>query len=768
MERMFDQFFLKYFVSPLFLGGLFLGMGIVSMIPLSAASYDYYVKEGESGDGSEDDPFGSIKDAVNEVGSSKGKKIFVEKGSYSASLTVPKGTTIVGADAKEVTITGTMTLEDDVELEKLGFSGGGNILVTKNAHVTLEKLRFKSLSGIGTGVKTEPGSARVTIRDSVFDTAKKGMYIQAGSTLVAEKVEIINSHEEGIDIRENVSGSITNSVFRDNKESGVEIILGSANFSIRNSTFSNNGASGIATQYFQGAKKAGNVKIENNTFSKNDNYGIDCKAPQDGPDSKFYYLNSLTVANNTFKESNEGDIAKRCRIMTDEERMAYEKAEAEKKALAETKAPLTLSEAALSERLTKAVEFRKTQTEKRIAAERNRLEPTLQSIDALVKEGETQIELGAANRSKWTCYVTGERSTEALLVQSSKELNQLISRLTEEGSSLQYEENRVVAGEKMTALKALQEKMEAALQLPTCSFSLFGWVTRFFIDENKSIFTATQLDTLAFIDTNPEAKVLFLGTLSYYPKVREVAVLSGDERLVSGFLPGAENYAAIMGDLRLPLGTEADPLLSTTAETSFPVRFANMFSGANIRSFHASNAAHLATDTTLWEKTAANLSYAEVKTLGQITGGEASMTTWLGKKRLHWVDYRETGGMNPATLREVVTPLREKNDPVVVVLAWDEREGKTLTPKREELLREIVKSGASLVIGTGLIVPYEQKTIDTVPVYFSIGSAFERFQTGDVSRKSIALEMKISLEGKLETIERGLAFTAEKGLELVP
>ncbi len=765
---MFDQFFLKYFVSPLFLGSLFLGMGIVSMIPLSAASYDYYVKEGESGDGSKEDPFGSIKDAVEAVDDAKGKKIFVEKGSYSASFTVPKGTTIVGVDAKEVTITGHITLDDDVELEKLGFGGSGSILVSKNSSVTLENLRFKSLSGIGTGIKTEPGSTKVAIRDSAFDTAKKGMYIQAGSTLVAEKVEIINSHEEGIDIRENVSGSITNSVFRDNKESGVEIILGSANFSIRNSTFSNNGASGIATQYFQGAKKAGNVKIENNTFSKNDNYGIDCKAPQSGPDSKFYYLNSLTIANNTFKENNEGDIAKRCRIMTDEERMAYEKAEAEKKALAETKASLTLSESALSERLVKAVEFRKTQTEKRVATERNRLEPTLQSIDALVKEGEMQVESVAADRSKWTCYITGERSTEALLVQSSKELNQLILRLTEEGSSLQYEENRVVVSEKMTALKALQEKMEAALQLPTCSFSLFGWVTRFFINENKSIFTATQLDTLTFIDTNPEAKVLFLGTLSYYPKVREVAVLSGDERLVSGLLPGAENYAAIMGDLRLPLGTEADPLLSTTAEASFPVRFANIFSGANIRSFHLSNAAHIAANMATWEKTAANLAYAEAKTLGKIAGGEPVMTTWLGEKKLHWVDFSETGGINLTTLREVITPFQENNEPVVVVVAWDEKQSKTLTPKREELLREVVKAGASLVIGTGLIVPFEQKTIDTVPVYFSLGSAFEKFQTGDASKKSVALEMKISPEGKLEVIEKNLTFTAEKGLEILP
>lgn len=764
---MSHRFFSKYFIFPLILLGAFVTEGHTLTSRLLAASYDYYVKEGENGDGGEDDPFGSIEDAAEAVGDDKGKKIFVDKGSYAASFTVPKGTTIVGADAKEVTITGHITLGDDVELEKLGFNGSGSILVSKNASVTLENLRFKSLSGIGTGIKTEPGNTKVTIRDSVFDAAKKGMYIQAGSTLVAEKLELIGSGEEGIDIRENVSGSITNSTFRDNKESGVEIILGSADFSFRGNSFSGNGASGIATQYFQGAKKAGNVKIENNSFSKNDNYGIDCKAPQDGPDSKFYYLNSLTIANNTFKENNEGDIAKRCRIMTDEERAAYEKEEAEKKALAETKATLTLSESALSERLVKAVEFRKTQTEKRVATERNRLEPALQSIDALVKEGEAQIELVAANRSKWTCYVTGAKDDEALLTQSSKELNQLISRLTGEASALQYEENRVVVGEKITTLKALQEKIEEALRSPACSFSLFGWVTRFFIDEQQSIFATVQPDALTVVDTNPEAKALFLGTLSYYPKVREVAIRSGDERLVNGFLPSAESYTAIMGDLRLPLGAEEDPLLSTVAEASFPVRFANIFSGANIRSFHLSNAAHMTANAATWEKTAANLSYADAKTLGQIAGGEAVMTTWLGTKKLHWVDYRENSG-SIATLHETLPPFQAKNEQAIVVLAWDERQGKVMTEKRRELLREIVGAGASLVIGTGLVMPFEQTTIDTVPVYASLGSAFERFQTGDVSKKSIALEMKISNDGKLEVIERGLAFTAEKGIELLP
>lgn len=104
-----------------------------------AESYDYYVQQGQSGDGSKDNPFGSIKDAVEAIDGKKNQKIFVYKGGYSASLTLPRDTTVVGEDASEVIITGPWILSDGVVIEKLGFTGSGNIVVSKNAGVTLKK-----------------------------------------------------------------------------------------------------------------------------------------------------------------------------------------------------------------------------------------------------------------------------------------------------------------------------------------------------------------------------------------------------------------------------------------------------------------------------------------------------------------------------------------------------------------------------------------------------------------------------------------------------
>ena len=729
-----------------------------------ASEYDYYVREGESGDGSKDDPFGSIQDAAQAIEGKKNKKIFVYKGRYSAGLTLPRDTTVVGEDASEVVITGPWILSDGVVIEKLGFTGSGNIVVSKNAGVTLKKTRFKDVSG--TAIKTESGNTNLSISDSVIENARKGMYLQEGTTIKIEQVEIKKNREEGIDIRENVSGSIRESEFRDNAESGLEIVLGSSAVTIVNNTFAGNGASGVAAQFFDGEKKLGNVRIEGNTFDRND-WGVDCKAPQGNMDSKFYFLNSLTLQNNTYKNNRDGEIALRCKIMTDEERALYEKKEAAQKALAEEQRSLTLSEADLTERLAQAVDFRKAATEKRLAVERARIDPVLASIDIALRESEAGLVLLSSSRSDLTCYFSGTAKSDRTLTYSLNALDQFIARLEDEQSLLDHPSHQFLVQEKISAIKITRENIQKALDSPRCAFSLFGWVNRLFVSDAPLLFGETKLEALTLVDTRPERAVLFLGTIGYYPKVREVAVRSGDKRLVESLAPALEQYSMVMGDLHFPLGTEVDPVPVSLSEASFPVRFASIFSGVNMRWFHFGHTYHIETNQALWEKSVANLTYAEAEVLSQVNGAKAERTVWLGNKKLHWIDYRETSGMTREALYQRVDQLQQHDESVIVVVGWDERRGSTLTPKREEFLRDIAAMGVSLVIGTGIVAPFEHRMIDTTPVYFSLGSAFENFQLGDTTKKSVALEIKISPEGKLEVAERNLIFTAEKGLELL-
>lgn len=593
------------------------------------------------------------------------------------------------------------------------------------------------------------------------------MYLQEGTTIKIEQVEIKKNREEGVDIRENVSGSIRESEFRDNAESGLEIVLGSSTVTIANNTFVGNGASGIAAQFFDGEKKLGNVRIEGNTFDKND-WGVDCKAPQGNMDSKFYFLNSLTLQNNTYKGNRDGEIAPRCKIMTDEERVLYEKTEAAKKALVEERRSLTLSEADLADRLAQAVAFRKAATEGRMTVERTRIDPVLTLMDTVLDQIQSGLIPITLDRSSFTCYLTGTAKSDQALNYSLDALGELVTRLEDEQSLLEYSSHQLLVQEKISVIKITRENIQKVLDSPHCPFALFGWVARFFSSDAPLLFGETKLEALTLVDTRPERAALFLGTLGYYPKVRGVAVRSGDKRLVETLAPALEQYSMVMGDLHFPLGTEVDPVPASLSEASFPVRFASIFSGVNMRWFHFGHTYHIETNQALWEKSVANLTYAEAEVLSQVNGAKAERTAWLGNKKLHWIDYRETSGMTREALHQRVDELQQHDEPVIVVVGWDERRGNTLTPKREEFLRDIAATGASLVIGTGIAAPFEHRVIDTVPVYFSLGSAFENFQLGDTTKKSVALEMKISNEGKLEVIEKNLTFTAEKGLEILP
>ena len=766
-DMMYRSLLKRFFAPQCFLGLFALGF-LLAVYPstVQGASYDYYVKEGEDGDGSEDDPFGSIKDAIEAIDDDRGKKVYVASGSYGGEVTIPKDTTIVGSDPKQVTITGDMILADGVELKKLGFSGAGDVLVTKNARVVLENLRFKDISR--TAIKTEPGNTVLVLRDSMIEKAGKGMYLQAGTRVEIEGVEVVGGREEGIDIRENVSGYIKKSSFRSNAESGIEIVLGSADMAITDNTFSGNGASGVAAQFFDGAKKLGNVRVEGNTFSKND-WGVECKAPKGRLDSSFYYLNSLKILNNVYQSNKSGEIAPACKILTDEERLTFEKEAAEQEALiAERKATLTLSEAVLADRLSKSIEFRATKVAQYATEERTRLEPLFQTLNQLTENGKQEVTSLAAKRSAWTCYLLGVEGDVAELNRTLEALDRLRTELGQAKGTL-YEPNQLTLTAQLSELEVLQQKIRETLASPMCRFSLLGWTSRFWPQPDTGKLFGLGLETLQWPEVQGEAKALFLGHLGYYPRVREVAVRSGDEHLVTGLLERAMSYAAIIGDLRYPLGGAEDPLPppQMTSEYSFPVRFGNIFAGANIRALHVSaSPAQIQINPDAFKKTGANLAYANIQTIGAVSGGVRIAETQLGERVLHWVDYRE--GENLDVLRQVIAPFTSNNEPVVVLLSWDEKQGKVMTPKREALVRDLVQAGAALVIGTGVMAPFEQKLVDGVPFYFSLGSAFEKFQTGDASKKSVALEMQISSDGKLEIIERNLTFTAEKGLELLP
>lgn len=746
----------------LFLSLLAGAAGWTHSVPrVSAASYDYYVKDGENGDGSEDDPFGSLKDAIDEIGSDKGKRVYVHPGSYAGGVTIPKGTKLVGADAKTVTITGELRLEDDVDMEKLGFSGAGSIVVSKNAHVTLEKVRFKDI--VGTAIKSDPGSAEVVIRDSLIEKARKGMYLQAGTTLQASDLEVVQNLEEGIDIRENVNGSIQNSDFRDNKESGVEIVLGSSNFNILNNTFSGNGASGVVAQYYASAKKLGKVRIEGNTFSKND-WGVDCKAPQGKMESKFYFLNSLTIQNNTYKENRDGEIASRCKVMTDEERLAYEAEEAKRKQAEEDRvAALSLSEAATADRMAKAAaarqDYETVQTEREAAA----LDASLTELEAGIR---SLVERSSAwrERSSWRCYLVGPGYAErATLSRSRSDLARLIDRWSGEAARLRFETNQTKLELTMAEARAALSELEQAPE-PACGFSLFGWAAQALAARSPEVsLFASALTERPVVPIEGDQRLFYLGDMSYYPKVREQVVRQGDEWLLGKVKERLRGYAAVGASLPLPIVSELDPLPAAAAKAplSFPFRFANIFGGANLRWMDLPANRLYTGNPDAYRKTSVQLGYAGIAALGS-PETRAPYTVWLGDQAVTLVFYREA---LPATLESALQALQTASRPAIAMVAWDDTR-KTSADERRELLERLVAAGADLVIGHGLNESKSVSTVGAVQAYRSLGSVWRDYENGNpATNEAVGLEIKVAGDG-LEVVEKKLSVTLEGGLSI--
>ncbi len=734
-------------------------VGIVLLAPFRmvfAGEYDYYVKEGSNGDGSKDDPFGSVKAALEALGEKKNQKIFVEKGSYSAGLTLPRGTAIVGADAKTVTISGPWVLADGVQLEKLGFIGSGNILVTKNAEVTLKNLRFKDVSG--PAIKTEPGNAKLTISNSTIENARKGMYLQAGTRIALHDVTVINSREEGVDIRENVSGTIRSSEFRNNKESGIELILGSSSLSIADNTFSQNGASGIAAQFFDGAKKFGDVRIEENAFSKNE-WGVNCKAPQGKMDSKYYFLNSITASGNTFQGNAQGEIAPTCKIMTDEERRAFEAEEAKKKELAAKEALLLLSETAAVERMEKAVTERKIFQEERSQEELLGVKRTIEVIAGGIDRLEASLD-HLEEQSVFLCQLIGPSVFERENIRRSREeLEDIMRGIDEESLVLRFPSSRDWLGTALAEKQAALASVERRLSERPCQWSLFGWINRLIASYREPVSILSE-DEQSLRMTTPRDTIFFMGPFGYYPKVRSKAIIDGDAALFAKAKEKLRSYESVLTLLPKPFMTDIDPLPQQKNELLFfPARWASILAASNITHALLGREPSLIVPESL-AKTKTQAEYAGIHLLGK-DEHDVSQTVLVGNTVVTLVVYRVGEGTSLERARAVLQEGKKKSRPVIALLIWEDKQTE-VTSEMRALVRGIIDDGADLVIGYGKDLPRSDEDINGKKVYYSLGSAWKNFEYGLLD-KALGVEVRPRSDGSIEIYEQIISFSETEG-----
>ena len=269
------------------------------------ASDTCYVDEDadKDGDGSDDEPYQDIKEALDE----DCEEIIVREGTYGDDIVISRGVEVNGKNKDDTIITGKVTMHDNSEISDVTISTEG-IDVRKGAHVKIEDANIKK-ANIGIDAA---GGGKLTVKNVALYDNRKAMYLQKGTNVNITNSEVYDNDEEGIDIRANVDGVISGNSIHNNGESGIEVIVGKSELKITNNTIKKNKASGIAAQYYQEDSKLGGVKIKDNKITGNKGFGINCKAPSGGNPGVEYWTKSMEMLANKVSDNKDGDFSSTC------------------------------------------------------------------------------------------------------------------------------------------------------------------------------------------------------------------------------------------------------------------------------------------------------------------------------------------------------------------------------------------------------------------------------------------------------------------------
>lgn len=439
-----------------------------------ARDYDYYVDRSvsESGDGSESDPFKTIKEAVEKSGD-----IFVNKGEYKESFELKKNTKIYGKNKNEVIISGAITMNDKTYLQDITARGANVVITIKaDADAEIKDCIIKDSNKIG--IESLVGGGKLKVVNSKIKNGNgKGFYIQRGKEIELLNNEVSDNDEEGIDIRSKVDGLVKNNVIIKNKESGIELVVGHANLKIEDNTIKNNGSSGIATQFYPDAdlKDTGEVRISNNELKDNNKYGLDCNIPQGGTPGKEYWKDSIELEGNDISGNRIEAINKYCNLIeaVDQDEKADNsivETVVKEEMIAEVEPELTVEEKA---------QIKAQEEEKRLERERK-----IREIKQLLSEGEAISsnldsrfdELDKENKiKKFFIGLDGQKISEAEKELEEKSLKlEKLQVLTSE-ISLETEEE-ILFQKSLEEAQQKNNQQKELLNQKINSFSIWGWI----------------------------------------------------------------------------------------------------------------------------------------------------------------------------------------------------------------------------------------------------------------------------------------------------
>lgn len=463
-------------------------MGILMYPGFVLAKYDYYVDIDASngGDGSKENPFNKIKDALD----AGGGDIFIKKGNYSEVITLGKGVKIKG-DGSSTTIKGVI-MKDNSYMESVKIDGSGVFIGSGDS----AKLSSVTIINSDIGLKTE-GSGTVKISNSEITKNRKGMYIQKDKDIEIISCSVSENNEEGIDIRQNVDGVISGNKIKNNAEGGIEVIAGGSELKIANNSIQGNKASGIAIQYYEMASKNGALRIYNNSISSNGDYAVTCKNPSGGSPGADYWTDSVDMGSNSLSGNKDGEFAPFCKFSNDtvhvatktKEELEQERLEQEKKENEERQKEEQQKEEELKQKEEEEKNRLQLEEEKKIKQEelvkkmeeKNNEAEKIYSEFLVRNERDVSLKKEVESRSKTLTFIIGSDYKKLdVLAEGILTYNEEFVKLNNLRDQIEDQEIKNQIDEKMNDINEKEKSIKEFIVNEVNKFSLFGWFFNLF------------------------------------------------------------------------------------------------------------------------------------------------------------------------------------------------------------------------------------------------------------------------------------------------
>jgi hypothetical protein len=233
-------------------------------------------------------------------------KILMRNNSSLFNLTVNGETTGILAEGKaeieNCSVTGKITgilAKKQITIKNCSIIGGiTGILAEEKAEI--ENCSVKEFIKIG--INASSNEFEIIIKNSEISNGNgKGVYVQRGRKMLISDNIVYNNKEEGLDLRQVVSGEITGNKIYNNEESGIESVVSGSYLKIYKNEIWGNKSNGITFQYYEDEKKEAEIIIEENKISAADpeHYAISVANPsgeKNKPEN--FWRKSIKIYNN--------------------------------------------------------------------------------------------------------------------------------------------------------------------------------------------------------------------------------------------------------------------------------------------------------------------------------------------------------------------------------------------------------------------------------------------------------------------------------------